>query len=146
MNSCDKKTEQKNAAQNNKFTTEKEQSGIDSAQKIAVIIQAKNEWQNFKEDSESKMMELECDLTKFDSSFVKVNEIDFVYIHYKDAKENLLKLRNELDTEEQSFEKTVHQSCDDAVRNNEKFQEQFETEMTEVNESVKSLFAYNKSY
>jgi len=110
----------------------------------ALNVQAKADWQNFRKKSDIMVGKLDRNLTKFDSSYVKVNEMDIVYINYKDAKDDVSNLKDQLNSESKNFGQDTNGSNEVVVRNNKIFKENFTAEITQVNEDVNNLFDFNK--
>lgn len=110
----------------------------------SLLVQRNAEWQNFRTKSDSMIRKLDDDLTKFDSSFVKVNEMDIVYMNHKMAKEDLRDLKDELKSENINFVQSREQSDNMDLRKNEIFKKNFRMELTKVGASVKNLFDFNR--
>lgn len=110
----------------------------------SLLVQKNAEWQNFRTKSDSVIRKLDDDLTKFDSSFVKVNEMDIVYMSHKMAKEDLRDLKDELKSENINFVQNREQSASMDLRKNEIFKKNFRIELTKVGASVKNLFDFNR--
>lgn len=144
--SCEQKIELAESTPNDRLNTAIAVAEENTERDLIMNGKTNKKWINFKEESENKMRELQSDLTKFDSSSVKVNEIDLVYLNYRDVKKDLLQLQNQLETGEKTFEKNRLRSRTDAFQDDNFFEENFKIELAEVDKSVQSLFAFNRSY
>ncbi|MBH1960321.1 MAG: hypothetical protein I8H68_09440 [Flavobacteriia bacterium] len=145
LSTCDKNTVSTVTEADKKLTVSNgrtRSAGMKEAN--ALNVQAKADWQNFRKNSDSMVGKLDRNLTKFDSSYVKVNEMDIVYINYKDAKDDVSNLKDQLNSESENFRQDTNGSNEVVVRNNKIFKENFTAEITQVNEDVNNLFDFNK--
>ncbi|RZJ84715.1 MAG: hypothetical protein EOO20_20910 [Chryseobacterium sp.] len=117
-------------------------AGIDQAN--VLNVEARADWQTFRKKSGSMVGKLDRKLSKFDSSYVKVNEMDIVYINYRNAKEDVSRLKDQLNSENQNFGQQTDELSEVEVRNNKIFKENFTVEITNANKEVSNLFDFNE--
>ncbi|TKT86235.1 hypothetical protein [Dyadobacter frigoris] len=136
----DMKDADKNLKEANKDLKEAAVDANDEAK-----LKAKSDWQNFKMESDSEIVAMQNQTTRFKEKIQKANKKEKIKLtaDLKNVEQKLDSQKRKLETKNAEFEASIDKFDASVETKNESFQREFKHDMNELGGAVKDLFKDN---